>query len=318
MSSINPGPPLNASATMRGLVSTLAQTFAGVKTFVATIIASAGVQLSALWNTNGTGANDVGVKIGVSTNAHVNAKVVSFRDQIGGTENEIGYIQKTLGLVIGSSHVQPSGLGYFPVATYSNQFRPATSNSYARLNDSYNGNMTGATDVAVIVGTTTADGSVNVNGKLLSIGTGIGGTYVERAWFKKSGTEGFSLANGGGTGSLTINTSSGTVLAWSSTAAVTLDSNNVTSRAAVSVVGQSNAADGASAVAVVSNTTSAWSNAAAKLHSFRNGSAEKSAVMANGEFEHAVAGAGIVLKSPDGTRYRITVANGGTLSVTAA
>jgi hypothetical protein len=34
--------------------------------------------------------------------------------------------------------------------------------------------------------------------------------------------------------------------------------------------------------------------------------------------ENTVAGAGIVLKSPDGTRYRITVANGGTLSIAAA
>lgn len=34
--------------------------------------------------------------------------------------------------------------------------------------------------------------------------------------------------------------------------------------------------------------------------------------------ENTTSGAGIVLKSPDGTRYRITVANGGTLSVTTA
>lgn len=34
--------------------------------------------------------------------------------------------------------------------------------------------------------------------------------------------------------------------------------------------------------------------------------------------ENTVNGAGIVLKSPDGTRYRLTVANGGTLSIAAA
>lgn len=34
--------------------------------------------------------------------------------------------------------------------------------------------------------------------------------------------------------------------------------------------------------------------------------------------ENTVSGAGIVLKSPDGTRYRLTVANGGTLSIAAA
>lgn len=35
------------------------------------------------------------------------------------------------------------------------------------------------------------------------------------------------------------------------------------------------------------------------------------------EVELLLAGKGIVMKSPDGTRYRIAVANGGALSVTA-
>lgn len=38
----------------------------------------------------------------------------------------------------------------------------------------------------------------------------------------------------------------------------------------------------------------------------------------SGVIENTTSGEGIVLKSPDGTRYKITVANGGTLSITAA
>ena len=41
-----------------------------------------------------------------------------------------------------------------------------------------------------------------------------------------------------------------------------------------------------------------------------------SAIMGNGEFEHFVAGAGIVLKSPDGTRHRLTVSNAHALVIT--
>lgn len=44
---------------------------------------------------------------------------------------------------------------------------------------------------------------------------------------------------------------------------------------------------------------------------------EGDVVIAN-ELESTTAGAGVILKSPNGTRYRLTVANGGTLSIAAA
>ena len=47
-----------------------------------------------------------------------------------------------------------------------------------------------------------------------------------------------------------------------------------------------------------------------------NSPASKLAV-AGGDIEVDGSSSGIILKSPDGTRYRITVANGGTLTVTA-
>ena len=46
MSNLNPSPLPNASATVRGAVSTLAQTFAGIKTFAAAVVLSAGLQLN--------------------------------------------------------------------------------------------------------------------------------------------------------------------------------------------------------------------------------------------------------------------------------
>jgi hypothetical protein len=91
VSSIIPSPPGPASSTRRGLVDLAAQTFAGAKTFLATIVASAGIQVASLFNTNGTGASDVCVKVGTTVaDASVNAaaKLLSIRTGIGATEVE--------------------------------------------------------------------------------------------------------------------------------------------------------------------------------------------------------------------------------------
>jgi hypothetical protein len=47
------------------------------------------------------------------------------------------------------------------------------------------------------------------------------------------------------------------------------------------------------------------------------GSVKLTNIESVGTVELSTAGNGIILKSPDGTRYRVTVANGGTLAVTA-
>lgn len=52
--------------------------------------------------------------------------------------------------------------------------------------------------------------------------------------------------------------------------------------------------------------------------SLRNASAEVARFLASGELEHLTAGAGILLRSPDGTRYRVSIANGGAISVVSA
>lgn len=103
MPASNPSPPGPASATAAGLVNLAVQTFAGVKTFAATLIASAGVQLGLLFNTNGSGSSDVVVKAGTSlADASVNAaaKLLSVRTGLnGGTEVESVYIKK--GAIVG-------------------------------------------------------------------------------------------------------------------------------------------------------------------------------------------------------------------------
>jgi hypothetical protein len=78
-----------ASGAVSGLLSGLAQTIAGIKTFTSAIIASAGIQVASLWNTNGTGASDVVLKVGTTAaDASVNAaaKLWALYTGIGGTE----------------------------------------------------------------------------------------------------------------------------------------------------------------------------------------------------------------------------------------
>ncbi|MBL8924127.1 MAG: hypothetical protein JNJ54_35050 [Myxococcaceae bacterium] len=89
MPASNPSPSGPASATAAGIVNLAVQTFAGVKTFAATLIASAGIQLGLLFNTNGTGSTDVVVKAGTSVaDASVNAAATLFavKTGIGGSE----------------------------------------------------------------------------------------------------------------------------------------------------------------------------------------------------------------------------------------
>jgi len=55
-----------------------------------------------------------------------------------------------------------------------------------------------------------------------------------------------------------------------------------------------------------------------KTASFKNASGEVSGINPNGEYENNVPGGGIVLRSPNGTRFRLAVADDGTVSATPA
>jgi hypothetical protein len=49
----------------------------------------------------------------------------------------------------------------------------------------------------------------------------------------------------------------------------------------------------------------------------RSATTDVAKINPDGEFEHLTSGKGIILKSPNGTRFRITVADNGTLSATS-
>lgn len=142
-------------------------------------------------------------------------------------------------------------------------------------------------ETCVQLGSSVADASVNANARLLGVGTGIGGTYIERLYVLKAGTDGFSLKNTSTGGLLTMETSSGTTIGWGGVSQTVYDSNNSITSAPVSVWNRSNAADGASAVAAYSHATAGWTNANAKLHSFRNNLTENAAIAASGRLDQA-------------------------------
>ena len=155
-----------ASATVSGLVSIAAQTFAGVKTFTSAIVASAGLELGAALSvasgsmTFKSGATTIGTlsNLGQLTVVEVTASGVTNGYVLGGARVLLNDAANTLHLAApGLSAALAGPLG------------------------------TGASDVAVKVGTTLADASVNAAAKLLSVRTGIGGTEVEYGYWTKNG-----------------------------------------------------------------------------------------------------------------------------------
>lgn len=76
-------------------------------------------------------------------------------------------------------------------------------------------------------------------------------------------------------------------------------------------------ADVTTAVAYMFDTNNTLSSTGAKIFSIKNNTTEKVSIDKDGVIEITAVGQGIILASPDGTRYKITVANGGTLAVTA-
>jgi hypothetical protein len=86
-----------ASDVVDGIVNRSAQTFAGIKSFASTIIASAGIQVATLFNTNGTSSGDRGVVVGFSTadgSVHSSAYPFSVATGVGGTPVYKFYVDK--------------------------------------------------------------------------------------------------------------------------------------------------------------------------------------------------------------------------------
>lgn len=175
---------------MRGLVGLVAQTFAGIKTFTSTVIASAGAQVASLFNTNGTGASDVGVKVGVSTaDASVNATahILSARTGIGGTEVEKWWVAKGGPVMPSTSTFELNGdgggiklqyrtgdgmCGLHNGASAYLGFFPGTGGSGCSGQFTANGGLATPSTATVSVGTTITDTSASPGAATINAGKG--------------------------------------------------------------------------------------------------------------------------------------------------
>lgn len=110
---------------------------------------------------------------------------------------------------------------------------------------------------------------------------------------------------------LTMNGSIGVALTWSGVSTFAADGANAR------LVAPQCQLRGTTAGTATAQVRGAAGQTANLLELNVNGGSAVAHVTKDGEIEITGAGVGIVLKSPDGTRYRLTVANGGTLSITA-
>lgn len=184
----------------------------------------------------------------------------------------------------------------------------------------------GSTDVCAVSGTSTADGSVHATATVWAVQTGIGGTPVTHLGVRKGGDLRFGRWTGP-SGQLLVSESSGWSLSAGGSASVSLYPSYMQAthhtaawwRAVGAGIAYFSAANGAASTrAVRIGLASASPDATARLASFSYGVAdlgtEVVAIMAGGDIESLVAGAGVVLRSPNGTRWRVTVDNSGNLS----
>lgn len=350
-------PPPAASGTVPGLVSLLAQTFAGAKTFLGQIVASAGIQVASLFNTNGTGASDQVVKVGTTVaDASVNAtaKLFSVWTSIGGSEVERLTLTKN-GLYFNgypNSAFSCNGswvdLGvlplrspsYFTSTSAGTAFYANANGAFGALNTArlWSENASGASDVATKIGTYVADASVNAATKLASFRTGLGGTEVEKAFLDK----GFGLVVnecveiGGGSG--TAYRDGNVVLTFNSASKQWLFNGYNAGRHITSLtrlgrwrVNGPVASDTQGASAIVRTVTSTneptfrvegLNGQSQDLQQWTKNADTTPATVASidpsGTFENFTNGGGVVLRSPDGTRWRLTITNAGAVNVAAA
>lgn len=208
-----------ASDVAQGIVTTAAQTFAGVKTFLAAIVASAGIRLS-----DGAAATP-----SMTFDADTGVGIYRW--------GAVGMGWSTGGVFRGILYGSGSESRYYGPGNPALQL----STTYAKLTTLTQGltltstttelsaaGGTGASDVINKIGTSTADASVNSNATLFMISTGIGGVEVQRLGVRTNGqASGFSLFGVGTNGEFAINNSVGTVVKWANNS-FTLDGSNFT------------------------------------------------------------------------------------------
>ena len=298
--SIVPSPPANATPTARGLMSAADKAkLDGIPPGGGSSVVTSVTQANGLTLTAGDlamGAASAAAPGAVTTGAQEFAGAKTLTGAILTGITTIAEAVTSLVRAVGASLVLRSSLG------------------------------AGASDVAVRVGTSETDAGTNTIAKLLSVRTGLGGTEVESLSVRKNG-----VIQGGAAQCVLNDGSYGAYLGWSSFAYFTAKTNaemvgqaaTVTATANTAVV-RSALGAGASDVATKAGSSAADASVAstAKLWGAYTGlggtEVEKAFIAKNGTVELTGAGVGIVLRSPDGTRWRLTVANGGTLSITAA
>jgi hypothetical protein len=154
----------------------------------------------------------------------------------------------------------------------------------------------GASDVALKLGFGAADASVNASAKLLSVQTGMGGTPVEKFYVTKDSTHmvgpstGYSLRIGERAGGASYQTAFGIYSSG------VVDYNSI---------------------AIDHSSGSLWVGYGLKVMNSAGTVQMASISSADGTVEINTAGAGVILKSPNGTRFKLTVSNEGALSVVA-
>lgn len=186
-----------------------------------------------------------------------------------------------------------------------------------------------AGDVVAKIGAYIPSGSINAAAKLLSVRVGLGGTEVDKFYVSGNGsitingnanTTLSDVGNAFGTG-VVISTSSYFSSTSTSTAFYAAASGGYSAQSTLRLWSeqQGNASgEVAARVGYFSTGTVADAKILAFAENLLGTATDFSAIMGNGEFEHFVNGAGIVLKSPNGTRYRLTVTNAGALTIAAA
>lgn len=225
-------------------------------------------------------------------------------------------------------------------------YPPVTSRTQVRIG----GGQAGPTDKVVEIGTSVADASVDAAARLLTVKTGLGGTEVEKFYVAGNGR----MVNVGG---LSVTGRAGADIAefWTSTPIkavavqpsgtlyAALGINTAGSNLTVGGTGQIEAGtggvgvsassfalnlwagwgltDAAATEAIILASNTAFTASGAAIAAFKNGgtgSATKSKIDKDGQLEVLGAGLGIILKSPNGTRYRVTVNDAGSLQTTLA
>jgi len=191
MSTLNPSPLPDASSTTRGAVSTLAQSFAGIKTFVNAVILSAGLQINGVLASatnyltvlqatfaGSTFTGDSILNFGHGNNAFGPQATLILRN----TVNAFGFTGKAVGLGVGPAFVDlywddtagfimrrtsrasldAGGLGASPVTVFYVSPDGATSTFYNSLQTN-TANAWSTAQRGAVTALTSSSGSIAIN-----------------------------------------------------------------------------------------------------------------------------------------------------------